>query len=125
MAYIYMQKPKPTDTEGVLVTLSVIDSNQNYRDIGTTTSDSDGFFHFTWVPDIPGDFTVYASFAGSESYWPSHAVSAFTVMNAPESTTPPETTAQNTMTDTYVIAFGSVLIIIVAIGFAILIMKKR
>ena len=125
MAYIYMQKPKPTHTEGVLVTLSVIDSNHNYRDIGTTTSDSDGSFYYTWVPDIPGDFTVYASFAGSESYWPSHAVSAFTVMNAPESTTPPETTAQNTMTDTYVIAFGSVLIIIVAIGFAILIMKKR
>ena len=44
MEYVYMQKPRPTDTTGVPVTLSVVDSNGNYREIGTTTSDADGFY---------------------------------------------------------------------------------
>ena len=39
MEYVYMQKPKPTNVTGVPVTLSVIDSNGNYRSIGTTTTD--------------------------------------------------------------------------------------
>ena len=64
---------------GVQVTFSVVDANGNYRDIGTTTSDADGFFSFNWKPDIEGKYTVYASFGGSESYWPSHAVTAFAV----------------------------------------------
>ena len=54
MEYVYMQKPKPTNATGVPVTLSVIDSNGNYRHIGTTTSDASGMFGFTWTPDISG-----------------------------------------------------------------------
>ena len=34
MEYVYMQKPRPTDTIGVPVTISVIDANGNYRQIG-------------------------------------------------------------------------------------------
>jgi hypothetical protein len=79
MEYVYMQKPRPTSATGVEVTLSVVDANGNYRTIGTTTSDADGFFSFSWMPDIQGKYTVYASFTGSESYWPSHAVTAFNV----------------------------------------------
>jgi hypothetical protein len=108
----------------VNVILSVLDSNGNFRDIGTVTSDADGFFRYTWTPDIPGDFTVYATFAGTKGYWPSHDVTAFTVMEAPEAT-PPPTPAPAPMTDTYVIGFGSALIIVVAIGFALLLLKKR
>lgn len=67
MEYVYMQKPRPTDVTGVPVTLSVVDSNGNYREIGTATS-KDGFFTFNWKPDITGQYSVYASFAGSESY---------------------------------------------------------
>ena len=47
MEYVYMQKPRPMDTTGVPITLSVVDSNGNYSDIGTTTSDADGFFAST------------------------------------------------------------------------------
>ena len=61
------------NTVGVPVTISVLDSNFNYRTIGTTTSDLYGSFGLTWTPDIPGDFTVIANFAGSNSYWPSSA----------------------------------------------------
>ena len=86
MAYVYMQKPRPTGTTGVSVTISVLDSNGNYREIGNTTSNSDGFFTYNWLPDITGQFTVYASFAGSASYWPSHAVTSFAVDPAPQTT---------------------------------------
>ena len=76
MEYVYMQKPRPTNTTGVPVTISVVDSNGNFREIGTTTT-TDGFFTLNWKPDITGSYTVYASFAGSESYYPSHAVTSF------------------------------------------------
>ncbi len=90
MKYVYVQFPRPTDVTGVKVTLSVFDANNNYRDIGTTTTNSDGFFTFNWVPDIEGQYTVYASFAGSASYYPSHAVSSFVVDPAPTPTQTPE-----------------------------------
>ena len=86
MAYVYMQKPRPTTATGVPVTLSVLDANGNYREIGNTTSNSDGFFTYNWLPDITGQFTVYASFAGSASYWPSHAVTSFAVDPASQTT---------------------------------------
>jgi hypothetical protein len=79
MEYVYMQKPRPTDATGVTVLIDVLDSNGNYRNIGKVTSNSDGFFSLNWTPDIAGAYTVYARFEGSESYWPSHAVSAFAV----------------------------------------------
>lgn len=88
MEYVYMQKGRPTNTTGVPIELSVVDGNGNYRAIGTTTSDADGFFSFNWQPDISGKYTVYASFAGSESYWPSHAVTAFSVDDVAPTSTP-------------------------------------
>ncbi len=60
MAYVYMEKPRPTNVTGVTVTLSVIDSNGNYRDIGTTIANADGFYSFNWKPDIDGKFSVYS-----------------------------------------------------------------
>ena len=42
MLYIYKQFEMPTNTTGVPVTISVIDANGNFREIGTTTSDSSG-----------------------------------------------------------------------------------
>jgi hypothetical protein len=71
MEYVYMQKVKPQNIAGVPVNIEVIDANNNRRTIGTTISDSSGMFTFTWNPDITGDYKVIATFAGSESYWPS------------------------------------------------------
>jgi hypothetical protein len=125
MEYVYMQKPRPTDAVGVEVTLSVLDSNGNYRDIGTTTSDANGCFHYTWTPDIPGDFTVYASFEGSESYWPSHAETSFTV-DMPPDATPPPTPTPAPMTDMYVLGTGvTAIIVILAVGLVIILMLRR
>ena len=40
MEAVYMQQPMPTNITGVPVTLYVLDSNNNYRSIGTTTSNA-------------------------------------------------------------------------------------
>ncbi|HEX9261824.1 MAG TPA: PQQ-binding-like beta-propeller repeat protein, partial [Candidatus Bathyarchaeia archaeon] len=57
MLYVYKQFPRPTDAKGVDVTLSVVDANGNFREIGTTKADSDGFFSYHWTPDIEGKYT--------------------------------------------------------------------
>src|SRR5208337_5262984 len=44
MEAVYEQQPMPTNATGVPVSLSVIDSNGNYRQIGTTTTNSMGTF---------------------------------------------------------------------------------
>ena len=126
MEYVYMQKPRPTNVTGVTVELSVIDSNGNYRTIGTTTADADGFFSFNWMPDIEGKFTVYASFAGSESYWPSHATTAFNVDPAPATPAPTDAPAQSAADLYFVPAVIGLLVAIIVVGLlTILMLRKR
>ena len=67
MMYVYKQFARPANATGVEVTLSVLDANNNFREIGKTTSDADGYYSLSWKPDIPGKYTVYASFAGTKS----------------------------------------------------------
>jgi outer membrane protein assembly factor BamB len=126
MEYVYMQQAKPTDTIGVEITLSVVDGNGNYRQIGTTTT-SDGFFSYNWKPDITGPYTVYASFSGSESYWPSHAMTAFYVdPTAP--TQAPQQTQGPSMADQYLLpGIAAIIVVIVIIGavLALLVTRKR
>ena len=62
MEYLYMQKSKSADAVGVPVTIDVIDSNGNYRNVRTAVSDSSGMFALSWKLDIEGDFKVIASF---------------------------------------------------------------
>ena len=126
MEYVYMQKPRPTNATGVDVTLSVLDANNNYREIGKTTANSDGFFTFNWKPDIEGQYTVYASFAGSESYWPSHAVSSFAVDPAPVEAQAPENPQPIDYSMTIVGVGVAILIaIVVGIGIVVMMLRKR
>ena len=106
--------------------ISVLDGNGNYREIGKTTSNSDGFFTFDWKPDIEGPYTVYASFAGSESYWPSHAVTSFVVDPAPPQPAEPEP-APPDMTGTYVTYAAIAIIVAIAVvgAITILVLRKR
>ncbi len=125
MEYVYMQQPKPTDAIGVDVTVSVLDPNGNCYDVATATTDLDGFYSATFTPPVPGKYTVYVTYAGSESYWPSSAVSAINVENAPESTAAPTATPAP-MTDAYVLGIGAGSIVaIVAIGLVIILMLRK
>jgi outer membrane protein assembly factor BamB len=125
MEYVYMQKPRPTNVTGVTVDISVVDANGNYRSIGTTTADSDGFYSLNWMPDIEGKFQVYASFLGSESYWPSHAVTAFNVDPAPATPTPVPTAAP-TAADLYFIpAIIGLFVAIIVVGLLTIMMTKK
>jgi hypothetical protein len=124
MGYLYQQKPRPIAATGVKVTLSVLDSNNNSREIGTVTSDSDGFFSYQWTPEIPGKYTVTASFAGSEGYWPSRAVTAFSVLEAPAEPAAPEPAPPLPPYETYTIGTGIAIIAAVAIVGLMILRKK-
>lgn len=124
MEYVYMQQPKPTNTTGVPVTLSVIDANGNYREIGTTTTNDDGFYSFQWTPDISGKYTLYASFGGSESYWPSHTITSF-VVNPQGPTSTPQAQITLPPTEMYFVASTAAIIIAIAIVGAVIMMVVR
>jgi hypothetical protein len=125
MKYVYQQFPRPSDTRGVEVTLSVVDANGNYRDIGTTTTSADGFYSFNWAPDISGKYTVYASFGGSASYYPSHAEAAFVAEEANATPTAPAEPVPAPVEMYFVGSTIAIIIAIAIIGFLLMMMLKK
>ena len=123
MEYLYQQQLFPTDAVGVDVTIDVIDANGNFRNIGTATSDTSGFYSMEWMPDIPGKYTVIATFAGSEAYYASYDEAAFVVDKAPEPTAAPDPTPAP-MTDTYVLGTGIAVIAAIAVAVLLILRKK-
>ena len=127
MGYVYQQQSEPTNFVGVQVQLAVLDSNGNHYPIGTATTDISGTFRFIWTPIIPGNFTIYATFAGTQGYWPSFAEDGFTVLPAPAVPPAPTATPTSVANLYFVPAIAGlfVLIIVVAIVLAILVLRKR
>jgi hypothetical protein len=124
MGYIYQQRPAPANAKGVTVTLSVLDSNNNFRTIGTTTTDLSGAYSYQWAPDIPGKYIVYASFAGTNGYWPSSAETSFAV----DAVTSTQTQAPivNAPSNDSIYFVASTVAIIIAIAIVgVLILRKR
>ena len=127
MLYVYKQFNKPMDATGVDVYLYALDANGNYRDIGTATTDVSGTYSLKWTPDVPGKYTVFATFAGTGAYFGSTAQTAFGVDAAPEATAAPTPEPANAA-DMYLlpgIAGIIVAIVVVGIVLALLVMKKR
>jgi hypothetical protein len=125
MEAVYMQQPMPSNITGVPVTIMVTDSNHNTRTIGTTSTDAQGFYSLTWTPDIPGNFTVTAVFAGTQSYYGSSANAAFYASPA-TTTTPTVTSVTGTaMQNTLEYGIVAIAIIILVIGATILIAVTR
>ncbi len=126
MEYVYQKKPKPADATGVLVSISVRDANNNTRNIGTTSTDANGDFSFAWIPDIAGKYTVYASFAGSDSYWPSNAGTAFTVDEAQPATSESAPAGPSIADQYFVPAVIGIIAAIVVVGLGVVLaLKKR
>ena len=122
MEAVYEQQPMPTNITGVPVTLYVLDSNNNYRAIGTTKTDASGFFSLNWKPDIAGNYTVTATFAGTSSYYGSSAQTAF-LANAPSATAAPTATPLSGLASNTTVMYSVVAMIIVFIvGIALIAM---
>lgn len=126
MQYVWMQYPKPTNTTGVPVTISVVDPNGNNYIVGTATSDADGFYSCSFTPEVSGTYKVLATFAGSKSYWGSHDATAIAVGD-PEATATPMPTPAPTAVDLYFLpAVIAIIIAIALVGLVIiLVLKKR
>jgi outer membrane protein assembly factor BamB len=124
MEAVYEQQPMPNNITGVRVTLSVIDSNGNLRQIGQTTSDSFGTFSLTWNPDISGDYKVIATFAGSHSYYPSSASTTFHAIEA-HPTASPQPVAEQPPTTMYIAGSAVAIIVAIAIATVVIVMMVR
>ncbi len=126
MLYVYKQFEQPTNATGVPVTISVVDANNNYRTIGSTTSDATGYYSYNWVPDIAGKYTVIATFGGSAAYYGSYAQTSFVVDAAASTPAPTQTPAS--VADTYFVpaTVGIVVaILIVGVVLALLLLRKK
>ncbi|KON32147.1 MAG: hypothetical protein AC479_07810 [miscellaneous Crenarchaeota group-6 archaeon AD8-1] len=123
MEYKFMQKPIPSDAQGVPVSIDAIDPNGNWIHIGDTTSDMSGVYGMTWKPEVPGLYNIMATFAGSESYGSSYASTYMTAIEAPapEATPEPSPAPQ---TDTYIIG-SAIAIIAVVVIIGVLILRKK
>jgi outer membrane protein assembly factor BamB len=124
MAYVYKQFPRPTNATGVEVTLDTVDPNGNWIHIGTATSDSSGMFSYMWKPDIPGKYTVIATFPGSGAYYASYSETAIGVDEAPPTPTPTPPAAPLPPYEMYTIGTGVAIIAAVAIV-GLLLLRKR
>jgi hypothetical protein len=125
MKYVYAQFPRPTDVTGVEVVIEVLDPNNNYYEVGRAISDVSGKFHCAFTPEVPGEYTIIASFTGSGAYYGSFAETAINVEEAPAATAAPTPTAPP-MTDTYVLGIGAgAIIAIVVIGMILILMMRK
>jgi hypothetical protein len=122
------------------------------EELGTTTTNINGNFGYMWKPQSTGQYTIIASFEGSESYWPSSqsthvgvdAAPSASITPQPTTTTEPTTTPPVTeppvespspstptgpeegpATEMYIIAAVAVIIIIAAAAAAIILRRRK
>ena len=125
MEYAYQQQIKPTNATGVKVTISVLDPNGNSYDVGTTTSNTDGKYGVTFTPQVPGKYTIIATFAGSESYYSSHASTYMSVTEAPAATVSPTPPPASTADLYFVPGIAGIVIAIAVVGAVIILMLRK
>jgi hypothetical protein len=130
MEYLYMQQPKPSGVTGISVHLTATDPNGNFQDIGYVSSDSSGMFKKMWTPPVEGEYTIVASFDGSNSYYGSSAETALGVQKAasavvvsPSPTSAVQPPASAVPTTTYVVIAATVIIAFAAV--AALLFRRR
>jgi len=124
MEYLFMEQVYPADAKGVEVTLVTIDPNGNYIPIGTTTSDINGNYGIPFSPDVPGNYQILATFAGTKSYGASTASTYMVVGDVPPVTDAPTATPA-TVTETYFVPAIAGLFAFTAIMSAIMILLLR
>jgi hypothetical protein len=128
MQYLYMDQPYPTQATGVTVQIAAIDPNNNFITIGNATSDITGSYHYTWTPpNIPGTYTIIATFNADNSYYGSSAETS-TVIAPPTSATAAPIASPTSVADTYFMPATAGIIVVMIIGFivlALLMLRKK
>jgi hypothetical protein len=126
MEYLFMDQGMPKDATGVPVKLETLDPNGNFYEIGNTTSDASGNYVYAFTPEVPGTYTIIATFEGSNSYYGSYAETFINVEEAPTAT-PTPTLPPEPPTGMYIL--GSTIGIIIAIAVVglvvVLLLRKR
>jgi len=90
MKHLYNQFQIPTDLTGVQVKLEAVDPNNNYQNLGTTTTDVYGNYGLAFKPDTEGTYMIIATFEGSDAYYGSESTTYLTVDPASSPSTPIE-----------------------------------
>jgi hypothetical protein len=140
MSYLKRQQPIPGNAVGVPVTLRAVGPNGEVVDIGSVTSDLSGGFKKLWTPTLEGEYTVTASFAGSDSYGGSYAEAFLGVSSAsgvvpsgaptspgqtPASTPSPATPPANNVPNEIYIAIAAAVIIVLVVIVALVLRRRR
>jgi hypothetical protein len=115
MEYLYEQQAMPTNATGVDVILDALDPNNNFVHIGTATTDTSGTFGYMYKPEVPGKYTVIATFAGTNSLYGAYSETYVGVSEAPPATLPPEYPQPIDPTWT-IVAMGIAIIIVMIIA---------
>jgi outer membrane protein assembly factor BamB len=126
MLHVYKQFEKPADVTGVEVVVSVLDPNNNCYEVARATSDASGHFGCTFEPEVPGFYTVVATFEGSGGYYGSYAETFINVEEAPAAT-PMPTPEPASIADLYLVPgiVGIIVAIAVVGAIIILLLRKR
>jgi hypothetical protein len=125
MQYVYMQQAMPTNATGVDVIVEVLDPNNNYYEVGRTTSDATGFYSVAFAPEVSGKYTVVARFAGSGSYYSSYAETAVSVQEVTSAGTPQPTQSPQSMADLYFLPVSIGLFIAIAAVLVLMILFRK
>ena len=125
MQYVWMQYPKPTNTIGVDVTITVLDPNGNMYTVATATSDDKGFYSCSFVPEVSGEYKIIASFAGTKAFWGSSDETAIVVSDAPQATTAPVEKGPTAVELYFVPAVVGIIVAIIIVGLVIILMLLR
>ena len=99
--------------------ITLVDPNDNYHNGGIATSDISGTYSLEITPDmtpVPGKYTVIATFAGSNAYYPSYAESTFVVDPPPAATTAPTATPTSVADMYFVPAIAGIFVLIIVVA---------
>jgi hypothetical protein len=124
MEYLFMQQPYPNNATGVEVTIDTIDPNGNFYNLGVVTTDINGKYALPFEPDVPGDYQIIATFAGSKAYGPSSDTAYISVADA-AATASPNPAVELPPTETYFVLSTIAIIIAIAIVGALVLMALR